>query len=90
MQKSIFLEIGRLCNFRVSNEETDPKIGMYLKNRVGQVGFENFDFLVKVNHGRGPFFVVVQSRSGSTGQIRSDLYRRVKPGLVASSMMSYN
>ena len=37
-----------LHNFQVSNEETDPKIGMYSKNRVGQVRFENFDFLVKV------------------------------------------
>ena len=26
----------------------DPKIGMYSKNRVGQVRFENFDFLVIV------------------------------------------
>ena len=30
--KSQLLEIGRLHNFRVLNEETDPKIGMYLKN----------------------------------------------------------
>ena len=37
-----------LHNFRVSNEEMDPKIGMYSKNRLGQVRFENFDFLVKV------------------------------------------
>ena len=35
-------------NFQVSNDETDPKIRMYAKNRVGQTLFENFDFLVKV------------------------------------------
>lgn len=43
-----FLEIGSLCNFRVLNEETGPKIGMYWKNQVGKVRFKNFDFLVKV------------------------------------------
>ena len=46
-----FLEIGRLCNFWVSNEEIEPKIGMYSKNLVWQVRFENFDFLSKSKDG---------------------------------------
>jgi len=46
--KSQLLETGHLHNFWVSNEETGPKIGMYSKNWVGQVHFENFYFLVKV------------------------------------------
>ena len=45
LHKSQLLEIGRLHNFRASNEEMGPKIGMF---RVGQVRFEIFDFLVKV------------------------------------------
>ena len=53
-QKLTFLEIGPLHNFRALNEETGPKIGMYSKNRVGQVCFENFDFLVKVKSLLGP------------------------------------
>ena len=42
--KSQLLEIGHLHNFWASNEETGPKIGMYAKNWVRQVCFENFDF----------------------------------------------
>ena len=60
-QKStFFLEIGHLHNFRALNEETGPKIGMYSKNRVGQVRFENFDFLVKVKSllGSSIFFLI--------------------------------
>ena len=49
--KSQLLEIGRLHNFWASNEETGPKIEIYSKIWVGQVCFENFDFLVKV---KGP------------------------------------
>ena len=49
--KSQLLEIGRLHNFWASNEQTGPKIKMYSKIWVGQVCFENFDFLVKV---KGP------------------------------------
>ena len=48
MCKSQLLETGHLHNFWASNEETGPKIRMYSKNWVGQVRFENFDFLVKV------------------------------------------
>ena len=47
-KSQLFLEIGRLYNFWASNEETGPKIGMYSKNWVGQVRFENFDFLVNI------------------------------------------
>ena len=49
--KSQLLETGHLRNFWATNEETGPKIGMCSKNWVGQVRFENFDFLVKV---KGP------------------------------------
>ena len=48
MQKSTFWKLDSLHNFWVSNKETDSKIGMYAKNWVEQVFFENFDFLVKV------------------------------------------
>ena len=43
-------------NFQVSNDETDPKIRMYAKNRVGQTLFENFDFLVKIKGPLGQSF----------------------------------
>ena len=43
-------------NFQVSNDETDPKIRIYVKNRVGQTLFENFDFLVKVKGPLGQSF----------------------------------
>ena len=49
--KSQLLETRHLHNFWASNEEMGPKIGMYSKNWVGQVRFENFYFLVKV---KGP------------------------------------
>ena len=57
-------------NFQVSNDETDPKIRIYVKNRVGQTLFENFDFLVKVKGPLGKnffffffFFQAVQTES---------------------------
>ena len=55
-------------NFQVSNDETDPKIRIYVKNRVGQTLFENFDFLVKVKGPLGQsffffFFQAVQTES---------------------------
>ena len=80
-----FLEIDYLCNFQVL---------MYLKNWVGQVHFENFDFLVKVIHGQGLylfrfvfcflfffffFCTLFGSRSVWMGQTGSDLDRWVKP-----------
>ena len=75
----LFLEIGRLHNFWTSNEETGPKIGMYSKNRVGQVRFENFDFLVKVKSLLGPFFFFFffsgGSDPGQTGSVRSGWWR---------------
>ena len=58
-KSQLFLEIGCLHNFRASNEEMGPKIGMYSKNWVGQVHFEIFDFLVMVKgplNQRKPFF----------------------------------
>ena len=67
----LFLEIGRLHNFWTSNEETGPKIGMYSKNWVGQVRFENFDFLVKVKVFSLFFFFCRRFGSGSN---------RVDPG----------
>ena len=74
-----FLEIGRLHNFQVLNEEMDPKIGMYSKNWVGQVHFENLDFLVKVKGltwskhslSLSLSWQVVQTGSGWTSQIGS-------------------
>ena len=37
-----------LSNFGFLNEEIDPKNGIYAKNCVRQVLFENFDFLNKI------------------------------------------
>ena len=55
-KSQLFLKIGRLHNFRASNEEMGPKIGMYSKNWVGQVHFEIFDFLVMVKSLLGQSF----------------------------------
>ena len=57
VQKSTFGN-WTFAQFLISNEETGPKIGMYSKNWVGQVHFENFDFLVKVKSplGQSIFF----------------------------------
>ena len=41
--KLIVVESHYLRYFRFSNEEIDPKIGIYAKNWVRQVLFENFD-----------------------------------------------
>ena len=42
------VESHYLSNFGFSNEEINPKNGIYAKNWARQVLLENFDFLVKI------------------------------------------
>ena len=46
--KPIVVESYYLSNFGFSNEEINPKNGIYAKNWARQVLLENFDFLVKI------------------------------------------
>ena len=46
--KPTVVESHYLSNFGFSNEEIDPKIGIYAKNWARQVLLENFDFLVNI------------------------------------------
>ena len=46
--KPIVVESHYLSNFGFSNEETNPKNGIYAKNWARQVLLENFDILVNI------------------------------------------
>ena len=46
--KPTVVESNYLSNFGFSNEEINPKNGIYAKNWARQVLLKNFDFLVKI------------------------------------------